>query len=353
MKPTDRDNAARLVIVVIPAHNEALGIARAVTVIGSVLDSCATRWEIVIVDDGSRDGTFERVRDLAIKDPRIKGLCFSRNFGKEAAILAGLRAARGDAVITIDADLQHPPTLIPQMLDHWRHGAKIVDAVKRGRDTDGPLTRLRARVFNALITRLGGVNLENASDFKLLDRAVVDTIARALPERQRFYRGLSEWVGYSRASIPFDVEERIDGQGKWTLLKLVDLATTALVSFTSVPLRIVTILGSLTLLFGLVVAADALVSWFRGIAVSGFATTVMTQLILGSFIMISLGIIGEYIAKIYDEIKARPPYLIEAAEGLAEGEPGLTVLPIVSAAMISGNVAAELVTAARGERAGP
>ncbi|HCX33463.1 MAG TPA: glycosyltransferase [Rhodocyclaceae bacterium] len=315
MKPTE---AAGLLSVVMPAHDEAAGIARAIGVVGDILATCGMRWEIVVVDDGSRDGTYERVRALARQDPRIKAVRFSRNFGKEAALLAGLRAARGDAVVTIDADLQHPPSLIPRMIELWRDGAMIVDAVKRKRDTDGFLTRLRAKAFNALISWLGAVNLENASDFKLLDRVVVDTIAGALPERQRFYRGLSQWVGYPRASIPFDVEERVDGQGKWTLLKLIDLATTALVSFTSAPLRIVTVLGSLTLLFGFAVGAEALIGWFQGRAVSGFTTTITTVLILGSFIMISLGIIGEYIAKIYDEIKARPPYLIQAAEGFGE-----------------------------------
>lgn len=324
-----------LLSVVIPAHNEAAGIARAVDVIGGIVAGCAPAWEIVIVDDGSRDATFERVQEIARRNPHVKGLRLSRNFGKEAALLAGLRAARGDAVVTIDADLQHPPALIAQMVEHWQRGAKVVDAVKRRRDTDGVVARLRARVFNGLITRLGGINLENASDFKLLDRVVVDTIARGLPERQRFYRGLSEWVGFTRASILFDVEERLDGQGKWTLLKLLDLATTALVSFTSAPLRIVTILGFVTLVFGLAVAVDALYSWTRDVAVSGFATTIMTLLIIGSFIMISLGIIGEYIAKIYDEIKARPAYLIESAEGF--GGPGGPV-PAADTADITGTI---------------
>lgn len=338
MKHVDASGAPFFLSVVIPAHNEAAGIARTVDVIGAVLASCTPAWEIVIVDDGSRDDTFERIRDIARRDPRVKGLRFSRNFGKEAALLAGLRAAQGDAVVTIDADLQHPPALIPLMVQHWRGGAKVVDAVKRRRDTDGPLTRLRARVFNALIKRLGGVNLDNASDFKLLDRGVVDIIALGLPERQRFYRGLSEWVGFRRTSIEFDVEQRLDGQGKWTLLKLLDLATTALVSFTSAPLRIVTMLGFLTLVFGLGVATDAVISWFYGVAVSGFATTIITLLIIGSFIMISLGIIGEYVAKIYDEIKARPAFLVEETAGLTgpgAKRSGFEVEPIAGVAQVS------------------
>jgi glycosyltransferase involved in cell wall biosynthesis len=311
---------SQLLSVVVPAHNEAVGIVHAVEVIVSALSSCGMNLEIIVVDDGSRDETFELVRKLSATDSRIKGLRFTRNFGKEAALLAGLRAANGAAVVTIDSDLQHPPALIPKMLEAWRAGAMVVNAVKRSRDTDGMLTRLRAGLFNALLSRLGGINLQNASDFKLLDRVVVDAIARGLPERERFYRGLADWVGYRHASISFDVEERAEGQGKWTLWRLVDLATTALVSFTSAPLRIVTVLGLVTLVFGFVVAGEALVGWGQGRAVSGFTTTIITLLIVGSFIMISLGIIGEYIAKIYDEIKARPPYLVESVVGIGGDE---------------------------------
>jgi len=308
-------NPLRLLSLVVPAHNEERGIARAVDVIAGALASSGVELEIIVVDDGSQDATFERVRDLARHDTRVRGLRFTRNFGKEAALLAGLRVAAGDAVVTIDSDLQHPPTLIPQMLEEWRKGAMVVDAVKRNRDSDGLLTRARAGLFNGLLSRLGGINLRHASDFKLLDRIVVDAIARELPERQRFYRGLADWVGYRHASVPFDVAERAEGEGKWSVWKLVQLATTAIVSFTSAPLQIVTILGLLTLILGVGVGADAVISWFQGRAVSGFATTIITLLIVGSFIMISLGIIGEYIAKIYDEIKARPPYLVESTVG--------------------------------------
>lgn len=308
-----------LISVVVPAHNEALGIALATRVIGGVLDGCGVRWEIVVVDDGSRDATFERVCEVARTEPRVKGIRFSRNFGKEAALLAGLTHATGDAVITIDADLQHPPALIPQMIEHWRAGTKVVDAVKRSRDTDSALTRLRAHLFNALLTRLGGIRVENSSDFKLLDRVVVDTVVRLLPERKRFYRGLTEWVGYQRVSLPFDVAERHAGESKWSLWKLVELALTATISFTSAPLRIVTVLGLFTLAFGFFVGAEAVFHWAKGEAVSGFTTTIATLLIIGSTIMISLGIIGEYIAKIYDEIKARPAYLVDSVVGLEPG----------------------------------
>jgi glycosyltransferase involved in cell wall biosynthesis len=306
----------KLLSVVIPAHNEESGIAHALSVIREILETCGMEWEIIVVDDGSSDRTFDRLRELATQDTRIRGVRFSRNFGKEAALLAGLNIAKGDAVVTIDSDLQHPPRLIPAMIEAWRQGARVVDGVKRSRATDGALTRLRASIFNATLSRLGGINMENSSDFKLLDRIAVDVITQALPERQRFYRGLSDWVGYQHVSLPFDVEERAKGQGKWSLWGLLGLATTAIITFTSAPLRIVTALGFATLLFGLVVAGDALVSWSQGRAVSGFVTTIITLLIIGSFIMISLGIIGEYIAKIYDEVKARPSYLIDSSIGI-------------------------------------
>ena len=311
ISPSGTSSASSLISVVLPAHNEEAGISGAFDVIGRTLDECGVRWEIVAVDDGSQDQTFAVISSRAAKDSRIRGIHFSRNFGKEAALLAGINAARGDAVITMDADLQHPPSVIPQMLEAWRAGAKVAHGVKRQREHDSTVMRVRAWVFNKTLTWLGGINVQNSSDFKLMDRVVVDVIARQLPEKRRFFRGLADWVGYRNVEIPFDVAERSDGEGKWSLLGLVELALTALVSFTSAPLRIVTIMGLLTLALGLGITVDTLWSWLHGRAVSGFATMILTLLIIGSFIMISLGIIGEYIAKIYEEVKARPVYLID------------------------------------------
>lgn len=307
--------SAPLVSVVVPAYNEGEGLDLAIATIGRVLESCGPAWEIVVVDDGSRDGTFERVCRLAAGDGRIKGVSFSRNFGKEAAMLAGLSHAQGAAVVLIDADLQHPPELIVEMLACWRSGAKIVHAVKRDRKTDGAVKRLAAWSVNQLISRMGGINIHNSSDFKLLDREIVDILVHQLPERERFFRGLSSWIGFDEAYLEFDVSERVESQSKWSFWSLVELAITALTSFTSLPLRIVTFLGFLTLLLGVLVASEALWSWYQGQAVSGFATIIITLLLIGSFIMISLGIIGEYVAKIYEEVKARPPYLLRAKVG--------------------------------------
>jgi len=225
-------NASLLISVVIPAFNEEPGIAHAVEEIGRIMQSCVSEYELIVVDDGSRDNTFEKVCEVSGADKRVKGIRFSRNFGKESAILAGLNAAGGNAVITIDSDLQHPPALIPEMIERWRQGAKVVHAVKSDRSSDSAIARLRASLFNGMIERLGGVHLDNASDFKLLDRVAVDVLTRELPERGRFYRGLADWIGFQQVSVPFTVASRSAGEGKWSVLSLVGLAITALVSFT-------------------------------------------------------------------------------------------------------------------------
>jgi glycosyltransferase involved in cell wall biosynthesis len=255
----------------------------------------------------------------------VKALRLSRNFGKEAAILAGLEASSGLAVITIDADLQHPPALIPEMIRSWRQGAKIVNAVKRDY---GPASRVSSSgrvVFNALLAYLGGLDLKDASDFKLLDRVVVDAIVHDIPERTRFYRGLTDWVGYPQVTIPFDVEARAGGTTKWSFFGLVKLAISAIISFTVMPLRVVTYLGLATLIFGAIVGADAVISWNRGEAISGFATIIITMCVIGSFIMLSLGIIGEYIGRIFHESKRRPAYLVEVSLGFDDGERNATM----------------------------
>ena len=307
-----------LTSVIIPAYNEAPNIKSVVDEVTRVLDGCQIQSEIIIVDDGSTDGTFDAVQRLSDADPRVKGIRFSRNFGKEAALLAGLRKAAGEVVITIDADLQHPPPLIPELMKRWQQGAKVVHAVKRSRDKDSWIVRRRAAVFNFLMAHLAGIDLRNSSDFKLLDRVAVDAIVQQLPEHHRFYRGLTAWIGYETAAVPFDVGTRDSGAAKMSFRRLLGLAMIAIITFTSAPLRIVTLLGFLTLCFAFVVGAEALMSWWQGNAVSGFTTLILALLIVGSFVMISLGIIGEYLARIYDEIKARPSYLIESIDGFEE-----------------------------------
>ena len=307
-----------MVSVVSPAHNEEEGIAHTIDVISSILQANSLEYEIIVVDDGSNDLTYQEIYKISKRRKEVKGLLFSRNFGKESALLAGLKVSIGDAVVTIDADLQHSPILIPEMIKKWQKGAKIVHAVKRYRPYDNLFVRWRAAVFNIVLSKISGVDINNSTDYKLLDRSAVDIIVFELKERRRFYRGLSSWIGFEQAEILFDIEPRKDGHGKWTLFSLIDLATTATTSFTSAPLRIVTFLGFMTLFFAFAVSAEALWSRYRGMAVSGFATIEITILLIGSFIMISLGIIGEYIAKIYDELKDRPIFLISRSCGFNE-----------------------------------
>jgi len=299
--------------VVMPTFNEEVGISRSVSRVMSILAETNLRWEIIIIDDGSRDRTYDSICELARLDNRVIGARLSRNFGKEAALLAGLRMATGDAVITMDSDLQHPPELIKQMVAEWHRGAKVVHGVKLSRKSDSGMVRLRARIFNKIMKEISGLDLYQTSDFKLLDRVAVKAIAEWLPERMRFYRGLAAWAGFRVAYVHFEVAERVEGHSKWSMAQLFGLALTAITSFTALPLRIITLLGVVTFAIGIVVGGEALYSWTQGEAASGFATIELTLLILGSFTMISLGIVGEYVARIYEEVKKRPIYLIEAS----------------------------------------
>lgn len=311
-----------VISVVIPAYNESQGINETIKQVTETLHICGITWEIIVVDDGSRDQTYQQICLLSQTEPRIKGIALSRNFGKEAAMLAGLEYAKGQAAIILDADLQHPPGLIPEMIDKWRSGTQIVHAVKRSRKDDLKRKKAAAYCINKLISNLGGINVNNSSDFKLLDREIVDIIVHRLPEKQRFFRGLTSWLGFSEDYIYFDVSGRQGDESKWSSWTLLELSITALTSFTSLPLRIITFLGVATFLLGFYVASDALWSLVNGQAVSGYATIIISLLLIGSFIMISLGIIGEYIAKIYEEVKDRPHYLIKACVGITSKKPG-------------------------------
>ncbi len=312
--------------VVIPAKDEQAGLGAVLDAVYAVLGECGLAHEVIVVDDGSRDGTFERLRDLLPRYPGLRGVRLSRNYGKEAALLAGLRAATGDAVITMDADLQHPPALIREMVARWRQGARVVHGVKRKASGARRRDRLASSAFNRLMRWLAGIEMRHASDFTLLDRLAVDVIVRQLPERQRFYRALTRWVGFRQDTVTFDVPPRSKGRSAWSFARLFDLAATGIVSFTSLPLRLVTVLGVLTLLFAVVVAVETLWSWFTGTSVSGYATIEITLLFTGSSIMISLGILGEYVARIYDEVKGRPGYLVEEEIGGGAPAPASSAL---------------------------
>ncbi len=296
--------------VVCPAYNEENNLGRFHAAIASILDGLNLDWRILFVDDGSADSTLEALEALCQSDPRVSGLSFSRNFGKEAAMSAGLEHAEGDAVLILDCDLQHPVDLIPEMVRLWREeGYDAVDAVKSRRGSESGFKRFGAEMFTLLMCKLSGFDLAGASDFKLLDRKVVEAWKR-MDERQTFYRGMTEWVGFRHARIPFEVLDRSGGTSKWNVLRLVGLAFAALTSFSSLPLHLITILGCFFFVAAGLVTLRALYLWVMGQAAVGFTTVIILQLFIGGILAVSLGIIGEYLSQIFAEVKRRPKYII-------------------------------------------
>ena len=296
--------------VVIPAYNEGGHLETSLLDVSQHLARSQVTYEIILVDDGSSDATWTAIKNLADKDERIRGLRLSRNFGKESAMSAGLDNAQGDAVIVMDADMQHPPALIPEMISLWKNeGAHVVDAVKKQRAREPFMRRLGAGIFNGLMRKMAGFDIAGASDYKLIDRRVIDCW-KQMPERQTFYRGMIEWLGFKHVRLPFEVQERVEGQSSWSYIKLAALSLTAVTSFTTLPLQLVTLLGVLFLVGAFLMGLWTLYIWFTGQAISGFSTVILLQLINGSIFMMSLGILGRYIANIYQEIKQRPRYII-------------------------------------------
>ena len=272
--------------VILPAYNEEKMIAVAAETLAGILDEAGIEFELLFVNDGSKDRTWEEICAARERDGRVCGVCFSRNFGKEAAMFAGLEKARGDCCVVLDCDLQH------ESLFH----------------------RFAAGSFYGLISRATGIDMAASSDFKLLDRKVVDTL-NAMPERNVFFRALSFWVGFKKTEVTYDVRERTAGESKWSTRALVKYAITNIGSFSSMPLHLVTVFGIITLIISIVFSVVALVQKINGTALGGFTTVIILLLFIGSVMMISLGIIGYYIARIYDEIKGRPRYIIEEFRG--------------------------------------
>lgn len=296
--------------LVSPAYNEAGNIRRFTHAVREALEPETGNFELIFVDDGSSDGTWEQILAMHDADGRVKGLQLSRNFGKEAALTAGLDAARGAAVIVLDCDLQHPPAAIPQMVRAWREGrATVVEAVKRKRAGEPWLRKTFSAMFNRLARLMTGVDFANASDFKLVDRRALEAL-RQMPERRVFFRGMSAWVGFPRLQVEFDVESRAEGSSKWTAGRLLWLAWQAIVSYSSLPLRIIHLVGGGFMVLAVLLFLRAMQLWFAGIAVSGFTTVIILLLIVGGLVLICLAIIAEYVIAIYDEVKQRPRYVL-------------------------------------------
>ena len=307
-----------LLSIVLPAYNEEQNISNTARVLSGLLTENQIEYELVFISDGSRDGTFEEIRKEAERDPRIKGAEFSRNFGKEAGIFAGLAMASGDAVIVMDCDLQHPRGAIPEMWKKWKEGAEIVEGIKKSRGKESLGHKLSAGLFYKIMSRLIKMDMNASSDFKLLDRKVVDVLL-GLPERNTFFRALTFWSGFRTETVSYEVQERQYGESKWSFFSLMKYAVANATSFSTLPLQLVTVMGMISILFSIILAVQTLVKYLMGTAVEGFTTVILLILIIGGFLMLSLGIIGHYIARIYEEVKGRPKYIISKVTDNVQG----------------------------------
>lgn len=303
-----------LLSIVIPMKNESDGLDTLFSRLVPILEATG-RWEIICIDDGSTDNTLELLKDMQAKEPRIKTLSLSRNFGKEQGMTAGIDYATGDAVIPIDADLQDPPELIPEMVAKWQEGYKVVLATRKSRD-ESWMKRKSAGAFYNVMGRFSTVKIpKNTGDFRLMDRQVVEAV-KLLPERTRFMKGLFAWTGFPTAVIYFDRPARHAGQTSWSYWKLYKFALDGIFSFTTFPLKIWTYVGVFISLVSFIYGSALILrTIIYGADVPGYASIMAVVLFLGGIQLISLGIIGEYVGRIYRETKQRPLYLIQEKIG--------------------------------------
>jgi polyisoprenyl-phosphate glycosyltransferase len=309
---TARAGAPARFSIVIPVFNEERGLAQLLARLVPVVDALVTPTELIFVDDGSRDRTLVALRAAHAADPRVKVIALSRNFGKEIAVAAGLRAASGDVTILMDADLQHPPELIPELIAGWRQGHDIVYGARLDRGADGPLRAMFAGLYYRMFKTLSGTKLhENGGDYRLFSRRALDAFNR-MGERARFNKGLYAWIGYSVMAVPFHVPDRADGGGsKWNLRRLARFAIDGLASFTTLPLRIWSVLGLAVSLFAFgYILVFLIKTLLFGVDQAGFPTLIISIMFFSGIQLISLGVIGEYLGRIYEEVKARPLYLV-------------------------------------------
>lgn len=296
--------------IIIPSYNEEGNVANTAQVVTKIMEDNSIDFEMIFVNDGSKDKTWEKLSELSEKDKRIVSVNFSRNFGKEAAIFAGLKVCAGDCAVIMDCDLQHPPQTIVEMYNIWKNNdIDVVEGVKSDRGKENILYKGFSGLFYKLIKKASGLDMAGASDFKLLDRTVVDAL-NEMPERLTFFRALSSWVGYKTEKVYFEVAERFDGQSKWSLKSLIKYAISSITSFTSAPMQIVTGCGVALFIVTIILGIHTIWNYFAGNSLEGFTTVILLLLITSSIIMFSLGIIGYYLSKIYEEIKQRPRFII-------------------------------------------
>lgn len=295
--------------VVLPAYNEEQNIQNTANMLATYLQEQGIDYELVFINDGSVDGTYAEIEKAKANNPRVKGASFSRNFGKEAAIFAGLELSTGAAVVVMDCDLQHPVETIAEMWSHWKNGAEVVEGVKASRGKESFFHKISAGLFYKIMSKLIKIDMNASSDFKLLDRKVVNLLL-SLPEKNTFFRALTFWAGFEKATVLYEVQERKYGESKWSFGSLMRYAISNATSFSTFPLQLVSMMGTVMILFSVILAIQTLVKYFMGTSVEGFTTVILLILIVGGCIMLSLGIIGHYIARIYEEVKGRPKYII-------------------------------------------
>jgi polyisoprenyl-phosphate glycosyltransferase len=303
--------------IVIPMHNEEKALPHLFERLLPCMERVTADYEVICVDDGSTDNTYRLLKDYHAHDPRIKLVHLARNFGKEAALSAGIDHSSGNAVIPIDADLQDPPELIAEMVTQWRSGYKVVLATRRNRPGDSWLKRKSAGWFYKMMNRVSTVKIPpNTGDFRLMDRVVVDAV-KQLPERTRFMKGIFAWVGFPTAAILFDRQARVAGSTTLNYHRLFQLALDGIFSFTTVPLRMWSYIGALISLISFLWAMYIIIrTLLFGIDVPGYASLMVAVLFMGGMQLLSVGIIGEYIGRIYRETKQRPLYLVEETVGI-------------------------------------
>jgi dolichol-phosphate mannosyltransferase len=304
--------------LIIPIYNEEETIPELYRRVSDVMDSLDDSVELILINDGSRDRSLNLMRELQERDARVCYISFARNFGHQAAVTAGLNFARGQVIVVLDADLQDPPELIPKMIESWQAGYHVVYAQRTKRKKESWFKRLTAYVFYRLLRRLADVDIPaDTGDFCLMDRQVVDVL-NSMPERNRYIRGLRAWIGFRQTAVKFERDPRFAGEVKYTFKKSLALAVNSLVSFSKIPLRISTYLGLFSALIALLMAL--LVLYWRlqqpDSPVTGLATILIAVFFLGSVQLISIGILGEYIGRIYEEVKGRPAYTIAEIAGL-------------------------------------
>ena len=323
--PADPGRSLKLLSVVAPVYNEVATIEQFYSRVCAALDGL--QFEIVLVDDGSTDGSDVELQKLAGNDPRVRVVQLSRNFGHQTALTAGLDHARGDAVVMLDADLQDPPELIPRMLDHWRAGCDVIYAVREQREGESRFKLTTARWFYSLFDRLAQVELQhNSGDFRMLDRRALDALL-SMRERNRFLRGMTVWVGYRQAAVPYARDRRYAGETKYTIPKMLKFSLDAISSFSHRPLQLATLLGFIISTLAFIAIPLVIVLRILGSYLPGFGSLTIAVLLLGGIQLIAIGIIGEYVGRIYDEVKGRPLYLVRSRVNIPEDETPAPLVP--------------------------